>query len=322
MLPGYAQIPVSLDNYPIALAKALSRLEKVGIKLPPFRLSTLTDPFQPIERIKKVSLGILNIAKKKNIHLIISTKSNLFIESPWLDIIKDMADEKRLIVQITITVIDDEKSRFLEPGAPTPEERFKVVERMVDENIPVILRLQPIFPFVNDDPEFFEEYAINARAAGAKQIIAEFYRFLSWKELTIFEKILESERFKKFTEKKLWEKYPLSSHKRPNLRIRLKTYKILKEILEKKGLEFSTCREGFYFLHTASNCCGMHFMEKYKLRPTLYEYQNKIKIESQKYLTLEELEKIPLKRFKLKLKTHYYLLEKVANNPKIIGIST
>ncbi|MCD6482926.1 MAG: hypothetical protein J7K83_01495 [Candidatus Aenigmarchaeota archaeon] len=320
MLPGYSVIPIPLDNYPLALAKALNKLDKTGIKLPPFRLSTLTDPFQPIERVKKISLGILNIAKKKNIHLIISTKSKLVAKSPWLDIIKELSDEKRVIVQITITLIDNDKSKILEPGAPVPEDRFKTVEKIASENIPIILRLQPIFPFLNDNPEFFEEYARNAKAAGAKQVIAEFYRFLSWKELIIFKKIMKEDHFKRVTKREMWEKYPLSSHKRPRIEIRLKTYKTLRETLDRNGLEFSTCREGFYFLHTAKNCCGMHFMKNYKLRPTLYESQNNIEIDSEKYLTIEEIEKIPLKKLKLKLKNHYKLLEKVARKPQIIGI--
>ncbi|MEM2593992.1 MAG: hypothetical protein QXV96_03685, partial [Candidatus Bathyarchaeia archaeon] len=54
---------------------------------------------------------------------------------------------------------------------------------------------------------------------------------------------------------------------------RLKAYARVKELCDRYGLEFSTCKEGFYNYHTARNCCGMHHLEdgKYLLRPTLSE---------------------------------------------------
>jgi len=70
---------------------------------------------------------------------------------------------------------------------------------------------------------------------------------------------------------------------------------------------FSLCREELFELSTAPNCCGMHFMKNYVVRETIREVLGKGDPYA-KILTLSDIEKIPFKAVREKLKQHYLLL--------------
>ncbi|MHA1595127.1 MAG: radical SAM protein [Candidatus Baldrarchaeia archaeon] len=266
--PGNHSTTTARLGYPEQIKKYLQRANMQWI---PFRLSTLSDPFQPPEKSCKLSLKLLKICQELNIPVIISTKSPLPASEPWLSTIKRLAEEKLTITQFTVILLDDKKSRIIEPGAPPPSERLKAMEKLADEDIPVIARLQPIIPFVNSDEEFLEEYVTTMKSIGTRQIIAECYRFLGWKELSLFKQLISEEKFKILKDRQTWEYYPDSPFKRPTLPIRLQILQSLAEICKKHDMKFSTCREGFFHLHTAENCCGMHHFQRYIIRPTLHE---------------------------------------------------
>ncbi|MGB9828330.1 MAG: hypothetical protein ACPLSM_07420 [Thermosphaera sp.] len=91
--------------------------------MPPFRMSALTDPFQPVENRLKLSLELMKVARNNDVPLIVSTKSTLTASSPWLDELKELADEGLVVVQLSIAFLDETVSRRLEPGAPSPSDR-------------------------------------------------------------------------------------------------------------------------------------------------------------------------------------------------------
>lgn len=301
-----------IANYPKLLSKFFSKFLKKNLKLPPFRLSTLTDPFQPIEERFKLSYRILNLCLNNKIHVIISTKSNLLIKEPWLSIIKKLTERKLTIVQFTITSFG-KIAKYLEPKAPSPEERLKAIEVLSDENIPVALRLQPIIPYVNDSIEFLEEYVKTARAYNVKLIITEAYRFLSWSELKIFNKILNNVNFKKLINRELWEYYPNSYLKRPKIMWRRKVYSTLRDLCLKNKIGFSVCRDELYYLRTTPDCCGIFLMQNYILKKTINEYLHE---PSAPVLEKEYIQKYPFASFRRKLLKHYEKLESyIAHKP-------
>ena len=89
-------------------------------------LGTATDPYQPAERRYEVTRGILEeFARHRGFELGIVTKSNLIVRD--LELLKEVAHANRLSVHITITTLDVNLARILEPRAPRPDLRLDAV---------------------------------------------------------------------------------------------------------------------------------------------------------------------------------------------------
>jgi len=253
--------------------RTLKFLSKKRLKTIPFRLSTLVDPFQPIEKEKGFSRRVLVLCRKYEVPLIINTKAPYFLTTDYLSILKALGDGGLVVVQISLSTLSDETAKKLEPYAPPPIKRLDAAEKLSGDNIPVVVRLQPFIPGITDWE--IKEIIEQTRYAGVKQIIVESLRD-EIENLRFYEELAYDKST--YKDLNLWTSYSPSVEVpskivRPNSTWRLVSYKLVKELCDKYGLEFSTCKEGFYEYHTAKNCCGMHLMEgsKYALRPTLQE---------------------------------------------------
>ncbi len=263
----------------------------------PFRLSTLTDPFSHLEEKYKLSLKVLKISKKFRIPLIISTKSTKISEKPWIENLHE-----NTIVQFTITTL--KKDKIFEPHSPRAYERLDAMEKVSSEGITTVLRLQPAIPGVVEEEA--EEILRNAKDCGAKLVIVENIRLAKNDEFLKYVKNVEFESY--------YESDNLIS---PIYEYRYKIAEYIKKIADKLGLEFSTCKEGFFNLHTAKNCCGMHFLESCLKRITLREILDAFdwrldKIEKAKEEDLETL-------FKELIKTGMYVEGYMKNFPRPIA---
>ncbi|MEM2026353.1 MAG: radical SAM protein [Candidatus Bathyarchaeia archaeon] len=253
--------------------RTLIFLRKRNLKIIPFRLSTLVDPFQPVEEKRQVSKQIMIMCLKYRIPLIINSKATLLLKDDLLNVLINLGSENLTIVQISLSTISAKIASVLEPNAPPPLERLNMAEKLSGKNIPVIIRLQPFIPGITDCE--IEEIIREAHYAGVKQVIVEalrdevenmrIYRELAY-EKSIYDNLSS------------WILYSPSIEApskilRPSVEWRLKAYMRTKSLCEKYNIEFSTCKEGFYNYHTAKNCCGMHYLKdgSYLLRPTLHE---------------------------------------------------
>ncbi|MCX8170356.1 MAG: hypothetical protein N3E47_00065 [Candidatus Bathyarchaeota archaeon] len=251
----------------------LNFLRKRNLKTMPFRLSTLVDPFQPMEEKHGISKRIMELCLKYEVPLIINTKATLLLREDILNVLTKLSSKGLIIVQVSLSTINAKIASILEPNAPPPMERLDMSEKLSRENVPLIVRLQPFIPGITDYE--VEDIVRLAHYAGAKQIIVEALRD-EMAKLQIYREIAYEKSV--YDNLSLWLHYSPSvevSSKivRPSVEWRLKAYTNTKNLCEKHGLEFSTCKEGFYNYHTAKNCCGMHYLEdgKYLLRPTLHE---------------------------------------------------
>ncbi len=128
-------------------------------------LGANTDPYQPIERQYRVTRSALEVLARARHPVGIVTKSNLILRD--LDILAPMAEQGLVKVFVSVTTLDREIARKMEPRAPTPERRLEAIERLAKAKIPVGVMAAPIIPAVNDA----EIEAILARAyqAGARE---------------------------------------------------------------------------------------------------------------------------------------------------------
>jgi len=250
--------------------KISKRIHKDRLKTIPFRLSTLSDPFQYSEVDKRFSLRVLRIALKYSIPLIINTKSTLLMNEPWRNIIVRLGDKGLLVLQVTLITLDEKVSRELEPYAPSPEERLKLIEYFSSERIPVVVRLQPYIPGIFRDEGEIEEYFKMLKSTGVIHVIVESLRCIK-SDLEYYGKLLNTDAY----QEDAWDIYPIRGGSievvKPRFNWLYREYIALRKYAEKYGISFATCKEGFFSLHTAPDCCGMFFLEDYVLRPTLYE---------------------------------------------------
>jgi DNA repair photolyase len=128
-------------------------------------LGANTDPYQPIERQYRVTRSVLEVLARTRHPVGIVTKSNLILRD--LDILGPMAEQGLAKVFVSVTTLDRETARKMEPRAPTPERRLEAIEQLAKAKIPVGVMAAPIIPAVNDS----EIEAILARAylAGARE---------------------------------------------------------------------------------------------------------------------------------------------------------
>ncbi len=124
-------------------------------------LSGNTDCYQPIERKLGITRKALEVCLKYRNPVSIITKSSLVQRD--IDLLKEMAELNLISVMISITSLDRELIRKMEPRTSTPEKRLKVVEELSRNKIPVGVNLAPIIPGLNDNeiPEILREASLH-----------------------------------------------------------------------------------------------------------------------------------------------------------------
>jgi DNA repair photolyase len=134
-------------------------------------LGTATDPYQPAERRYEVTRTILEeFARHSGYELGIVTKSNLIVQD--LDLLRDVAKSNRLSVHVTITTLNVELARILEPRAPRPDLRLEAVRALSAAGIRVGLSCSPVVPGITDSPPDLEALVRAAAEAGADYVFA------------------------------------------------------------------------------------------------------------------------------------------------------
>src|SRR5271156_1002434 len=99
-------------------------------------LGTATDPYHPAERRYEVTRGILEeFARHRGFELGIVTKSNLIVRD--VDLLRGVSQNNALSIHITVTTLNVELARILEPRAPRPDLRMDAVRQLSEAGITV-----------------------------------------------------------------------------------------------------------------------------------------------------------------------------------------
>lgn len=151
---------------PDAAALLEQALRKPGYRPEWISLGANTDPWQPVERKLGVTRGILEVLARFRHPVGIVTKGAALIERD-IDLLADMARDNLVMVAISVTTLDAELKRTLEPRASAPATRLRVMRRLAAAGVPVMVMFSPVIPFVNDAE--MERVLEAARDAGARQ---------------------------------------------------------------------------------------------------------------------------------------------------------
>jgi DNA repair photolyase len=134
-------------------------------------LGTATDPYQPAEKRYEVTRGILEeFARHRGFELGIVTKSNLVTRD--LDLLQEVAKANKISVHVTITTLDTDLARILEPRAPRPDLRLDAVRTLSNAGLRVGLSCSPVVPGITDSPKDLEALVRAAAEAGADYVFA------------------------------------------------------------------------------------------------------------------------------------------------------
>lgn len=172
-------------------AVALLRKELNNRKWPcdPIMMSGVTDCYQPAERQFRLTRGILEVLLEARQPVCIVTKNALILRD--LDILAPLAAAKLVSVAVSVTTVDAELARTLEPRTATPAARFKAIRELSAAGVPVRAMLAPLIPGLTDQeiPAILEA-AKNSGARGASFVMVR----LPWAVAPIFLAWLEEHR--------------------------------------------------------------------------------------------------------------------------------
>ena len=134
-------------NAPELLAAALRKKRKKCM----IGTGSMSDPYLPLEKQLKYTRKCLEIIDHYGFGLSILTKSNLILRD--LDLLISINQKSKCVVAMTLTTYDEALCRKIEPNVATTRERFEVLQIMRDHEIPTVVWLSPILPFINDTEE-------------------------------------------------------------------------------------------------------------------------------------------------------------------------
>src|SRR5271166_4292795 len=126
-------------------AEALEReLSRPGYSPATIMLGANTDAYQPIERDRQITRGVLEVLDRFNHPVAIVTKSALVVRD--LDILAHMASRGLAKVAVSVTTLDRRLARRMEPRASTPDKRIAAIRQLSAAQVPVAVMAAPLIP--------------------------------------------------------------------------------------------------------------------------------------------------------------------------------
>ena len=165
-------------NAPELLERELSKKSYVP---EPIALGVNTDAWQPAERELGLTRRVVEVLSERNQPFAAITKSSLIERD--IDLLAPMAARGQFMAAITITTLDAEIARTLEPRAATPSRRLRTIRTLSEAGIPVGVSIAPVIPFVTEpDMERVLEACAEAGATNASYIVLR----LPWEVAPLF----------------------------------------------------------------------------------------------------------------------------------------
>jgi DNA repair photolyase len=140
-----------------------AELGKRGYVCKPIALGINTDGYQPLEKKLEVTRGILKVLAQTRHPVTIVTKGALVIRD--LDLLADLARDGLVSVMLSITSLDNDIKRTLEPRTASPQARLRMIETLARAGVPTGVLVAPVIPAITDHE--MEDILSAAKDAGA-----------------------------------------------------------------------------------------------------------------------------------------------------------
>ena len=173
----------------IAIKPDAPQLLTAAINHPNYRcrliaMGTNTDPYQPIERHQRLTRKLLKVLATHHHPVVLTTKSSLIERD--IDILAPLAARRLAQVFISVTTLDADMARKMEPRAAAPARRVRTIRRLVDAGIPTGVLIAPVILSLTDaELEAIIETCADAGALSAGYILLRLplevrYLFKEW----------------------------------------------------------------------------------------------------------------------------------------------
>jgi DNA repair photolyase len=133
---------------PNAVELLRGELASPGYEVSPIAFGTNTDPYQPAERQLALTRGLLELLLAVKHPLTIVTKGALILRD--LDLLRALAEEGLVAVHVSVTTLDDELKRRMEPRTAGPKQRLAMIRQLAAAGIPTGVMAAPMIPALND----------------------------------------------------------------------------------------------------------------------------------------------------------------------------
>ncbi len=173
---------IAKSNIAAVLRQELSRRHYIPSLI---NIGSATDCYQPVERTLLLTRSLIELLSEVGHPLSLVTKSSAVERD--LDLLIPMARRQLAAVYITITTLDAQLARILEPRAAAPHRRLKTIEKLARAGVPVGVSVAPQIPFVNED---MEQVLVAAWDAGARSAFYSVLR-LPWEVSPLFRQWLD-----------------------------------------------------------------------------------------------------------------------------------
>jgi DNA repair photolyase len=137
-------------------------LSRPGYVCKPIMLGANTDPYQPVEKKMRVTRSILEVLARTRHPVTVITKSALVLRD--LDLLADMARDGLASVAVSVTSLDPNLKRTLEPRAASPQARLRTLAGLHAAGVPTGVMVAPVIPALTDHE--MEDILAAAAAAG------------------------------------------------------------------------------------------------------------------------------------------------------------
>lgn len=149
---------------PDAASLLRQELARPSYACAPIAMGTNTDPYQPVERERRITREILKVLADCNHPVTIVTKSVLIERD--IDILAPMAEKGLTAAALSVTTLERTVARAMEPRAAAPARRLAAIRSLAEAGIPVRVMVAPVVPGITDHE--MEAILEAARDAGAE----------------------------------------------------------------------------------------------------------------------------------------------------------
>jgi DNA repair photolyase len=129
----------------------------------------VTDAYQAVEDKYKITRQALGIVEEFNHPVHVLTKSTMVERD--MDILRRINENRKAIVSMSFSSVDEFLSSIFEPGVTSPEERIKVLRKFKSNGITCGMYLLPIIPFITDTPDMIERSISAAKEANLDFVV-------------------------------------------------------------------------------------------------------------------------------------------------------
>jgi DNA repair photolyase len=153
------------------VAQALdSELSKKSWKGEPIKIGGVTDSYQPLEKKYALMPDVLKVLIRHQNPVLIATKSDLILRE--IDLIASLAELTDVAIATTVTAMDEQTRKKIEPAAPPSIKRFEMLKKLGEMGCETAVLCTPIIPFITDGKDNLERIFSQTKEHNVGSILA------------------------------------------------------------------------------------------------------------------------------------------------------